>query len=369
MRTRLPLFVGVFVIMALSNAIVPVLPSLAQGAALQGTIYAAYFFGAFLLVLPAGYLADRIGELPLIRAGLLLTCISGILLSIPASSTFILAARIVEGVGAGLFVPASLSLLNSTEGHERQSGYFMALMNLGLLVGLLGTGWLVPRWIGPYSGIVLFSAASFIPLALSAGMSTFASGRTGVPPETGDATLFRLKSAFSSSFWLWVSAVVIIGITGALTALHPEYTNLPPDLVSQEIAMMNIATIAAVLVTSHANLPPVPTIRAAAVAMAAGVVVTFFSVWGFLIVGWMAGMVMIAQLAYLAGISARQGVLMGLFNTASYGGMTLLPFFAGLIAEVSGFPTAFAAVALSALLVAVTIGRCTCRGIGDAVSQ
>lgn len=369
MRTRLPLFVGVFVIMALSNAIVPVLPSLALGTTLQGAIYAAYFLGAFLFVLPAGYLADRIGELPLIRAGLLLTCISGIMLSLSSSSAFILAARVVEGVGAGLFVPASLSLLNSAEGHERQSGYFMALMNLGLLVGLLGTGWLVPRWIGPYSGIVLFSAASFIPLALSAGMAPFTSGRPGVTPETGKASLSRLKSAFSSSFWLWVSAVVIIGITGALTALHPEYTNLPPDIVSQEIAMMNIATIAAVLVTSHAKLPPVPTIRAAAVAMAAGVVVTFFSVWGFLIIGWMAGMVMIAQLAYLAGISARQGVLMGLFNTASYGGMTLLPFFAGLIAEVAGFPAAFAALVASSLLVAATIGRCTCRVVVPAISQ
>ncbi|OPX68258.1 MAG: Multidrug resistance protein MdtH [Methanoregulaceae archaeon PtaB.Bin108] len=360
MRTRLPLFAGVFMIMALSNAIVPVLPSLAPGTALQGAIYAAYFLGAFILVLPAGFLADRIGEIPLIRAGLLFTCISGVLLSLPSSPMFILAARIVEGVGAGLFVPASLALLNSMPGHERQSGYFMALMNLGLLVGLLFTGWLVPRWIGPYSGIVLFSVASFVPLALSLGMNGKSHGRPEVTPETAEDTFARMKAVFSSSFWLWVSAVVIIGITGALTALHPEYSNLSPEIVSQEIAMMNLATIAAVMITSHARLPPVPAIRAAAIAMAAGVVVTFFSVWGFLIIGWMAGMVMISQLAYLANLSARQGVLMGLFNTASYGGMTLLPFLSGLIAQLAGFPAAFAALAVSALLVAATIGRCTC---------
>jgi len=361
MRTLFPSFLGIFVIMALSNAIVPVLPFFAEGTFAQGAIYSSYFLGAFFLVLPAGYLADRIGEVPLIKAGLLLTCISGLLLATVESPVLLLAARLLEGVGAGLFVPASLALLNTRTGHERLTGYFMALLNLGLLVGLLGTGWLVPRWIGPYAGIYLFSAASLIPLVLSFAMRKSASKVVGVEPESTGNTVYRLKAAFSTNFWLWISAVVIIGITGALTALHPEYTDLPPEFVSREIAIMNLATIAAVLITSHARLPPVPTIRAAAVAMAVGVAVTFFSVWGFLIIGWLAGMVMISQLAYLAGVSARQGILMGLFNTASYGGMTLLPFVAGLIAELAGFPAAFAAIAASALIVAATIGRCGCR--------
>jgi len=361
MRARLPLFLGVFLVMALSNAIVPVLPSFAAGTTAQGAIFSAYFLGAFLLVLPAGYLADRVGEVPLIRAGLLLTCVSGVMLSVAASPALVLAARLLEGFGAGLFVPASLALLNARADHERMSGYFMALLNLGLLVGLLGTGWLVLQWGGVYAGIYLFTVAAFIPLALSLGMRRGAAGQAGIPAETAAATLDHLKWVFSSYFWLWVSAVLIIGITGALTALHPEYTDLPPDLVSQEIALMNLATIGAILVTSHASLPPVPTIRAAAVAMACGVALTFFSVWGFLVVGWLAGMVMISQLAFLAGASARQGVLMGLFNTASYGGMTLLPFFAGVIAEYAGFPAAFAAIGLCALLVAATIGRCGCK--------
>ncbi|MCU0632747.1 MAG: MFS transporter [Methanolinea sp.] len=364
MRTRIPLFLGVFVVMALSNAIVPVLPSFAVGTTAQGAIYSAYFLGAFLLVLPAGYLADRIGEVPLIRTGLLLTCISGILLSVAATPVLLLATRILEGVGAGLFIPASLALLNARPDHERMSGYFMALLNLGLLVGLLGTGWLVLLWIGPYAGIFLFTAASFIPLGLSLGIRKVTAGPAGLIPESAVDTFSRLKGVFSSYFWLWVSAVVVIGITGALTALHPEYTDLPPDIVSQEIALMNLATIAAILVTSHARLPPVPTIRAAAVAMAGGVAVTFFSVWGFLVIGWLAGMVMISQLSFLAGASARQGVLMGLFNAASYGGMTLLPFAAGVIAEYAGFPAAFAAIAAGALLVAATIGRCGCSSQG-----
>ena len=64
MRERLPIYLGIFGVMALSNAIVPVLPAFAMGAALQGSVYAAYFLGAFLTVIPGGLLSDRAGEDP-----------------------------------------------------------------------------------------------------------------------------------------------------------------------------------------------------------------------------------------------------------------------------------------------------------------
>lgn len=43
MSRNLPILLGVFVVMALSNAVVPVLPAFAGGAAMQGAVYAAYF--------------------------------------------------------------------------------------------------------------------------------------------------------------------------------------------------------------------------------------------------------------------------------------------------------------------------------------
>jgi len=129
--------------MALSNAIVPVLPSFAAGTASQGAVYSAYFLGAFLLVLPAGYIADRVGEVPLIRAGLALTVLSGVLLALAGSPLVIFLARLIEGIAGGLFVPAALAFLNARPDHDRMSGYFMGSLNLGLLLGLLVTGWLV----------------------------------------------------------------------------------------------------------------------------------------------------------------------------------------------------------------------------------
>jgi MFS family permease len=88
---------------------------------------------------------------------------------------------------------------------------------------------------------------------------------------------------------------------------------------------------------------------------------TLISPVSFILVGVVAGAVMIAELSFLAMAEERQGVVMGLFSTASYGGMSLLPFVAGTLAELTSFFWAFLVVALSAVFVALTVGRCGCR--------
>ena len=51
---------------------------------------------------------------------------------------------------------------------------------------------------------------------------------------------------------------------------------------------------------------------------------------------------------------------MGLFNAASYAGMSVMPFVAGVVAEATTFPVAFGLTALAAVVVAFTVGRCAC---------
>ncbi|MDD1706284.1 MAG: MFS transporter, partial [Methanoregulaceae archaeon] len=162
-------------------------------------------------------------------------------------------------------------------------------------------------------------------------------------------------------FWLWISTIVILGTTGALTVLYPEFSDLSPGILGVTIAAMSISTAIAVVVVAHAHLSPIPTIKGASLAMAAAVLCVFISPVFFILVGAIAGVVMIAQLAFLAESEDRQGVVMGLFNAASYGGMTFLPFLAGFIAELTTFFIAFCIIALFAVGVAFTIGRCRCR--------
>jgi len=361
MRERLPLCLGVFAVMALSNAIVPVLPLYGEGTIAQGAIYSAYFLGAFLFVLPSGVLSDRIGELPVIIAGLVLTTATGILLPMFESGIAVFSIRLVEGFGAGLFVPAALSLLNSRPDHEKMTGYFMAMLNIGLVAGLVGTGWLVQVLGMQDAGIIAFTVISAIPLVLSVLMPR--KGLLGRISEREEFTdiLERLLRVIRQYFWLWVAAILMIGTTGALTAIYPEFTDYSPDIIGIHIAAMNISTAVAVFLVSRVHLQPISAIRGSALLMAIAVIATFYTPWTLIIIGVLAGVVIIAQLAFLAEAEARQGVVMGLFNTASYGGMTLLPFIAGLVAEKVTFFAAFVVVALCSLLVAATIGTCRCH--------
>jgi MFS family permease len=95
--------------------------------------------------------------------------------------------------------------------------------------------------------------------------------------------------------------------------------------------------------------------------MVIAVMVSYFSPLGFIMVGIGAGIVMIAQMAFLAQAKGHQGVAMGLFSTATYLGMTLLPVITGVLADSAGFFFAFCVTALFAGTVFLTIERCECR--------
>jgi len=348
MRESFPLYLGVFGVMALSNAIVPVLPAFAAGPALQGSIYSAYFLGAFLTVLPAGLLSDRAGRIPVIRAGLAVTVASGLLILSLRDPFLVLAARGVEGIGAGLFVASAMSWMNSRADHERVSGNFMASLNLGLVIGLLGSGLIAGALGSERAGILTFTLLSVLPAVLVLLVSEDSTGSLG----TGG-----MPARDPGVLWLYLSAVILVGSTGAVTALYPSYTGgNPPDL-GVVIATMNLATMVAVILASRLHLPPVRTIQAGALVLAGAVLLVPFSPAGFALVGALLGFIMIAQLAFLAGTGLPQGEAMGSYNAASYAGMTLLPSLAGITAERVGFLPAFLVIAALALSMVAIFGR------------
>jgi MFS family permease len=353
MRTGLTLFFGIFTVMALSNAIVPVLPSYAATSAIQGAIYSAYFLGAFVSTLPAGILSDKYGRVPILHIGLVITIASGLLLSVLVSPVPVIITRIMEGVGAGFFVAAAMSYVNSLPDHEKISGYFMASLNAGLVIGLIVAGWLAINLQNPAAGIIVFTGLCLIP----AVASIFIHEPNPVARKGELKTILNLVQNYQ---WLWYSSVVLLGITGVVTSLYPKYSGYSPDSVGNWISLMSIATIAGVLVASHLSLPPVPAIRWSSLLILIAVLITYFSPLGFVIIGIFAGVVMISQMAFLAQVKDHQGVAMGLFSTSSYLGMAVLPFMIGIIADTTGFFSAFCITALFALTVFITIGKCEC---------
>lgn len=353
MRPHLPLFLGVFAIMALSNAIVPVLPAYSTDASQHGMIYAAYFLGAFLITLPAGILSDRYGRMPLIQMGLSITVTSGLILAVTVNPLTVVLIRFVEGVGAGLFVAAAMSAVNSNPDHIHLSGWLMASMNTGLVAGLILAGGLASALHQPAAGILFFALLASVP----AGLSLLVPEPPGTPAPPMNGRILWFLGQYR---WLWYSAIVLIGITGVITSLYPRLSGASPVMLSYWIAGMSIATIVAVIIYSRTTLPPLPAIRWSAILAAAAVIVSFWSPVGIIFLGAIAGVVMLAQMAFLSADRGHQGILMGIFSSTSYLGMALLPAAAGFVAVGLGFLPAFCLTALAALSVAVMIGRCPC---------
>jgi len=351
LRSQVTLFLGVFSIMALSNAIVPVLTTFSPASSWEGAIYAAYFLGAFISTLPSGILTDRYGRTLMMRFGLVLTVTSGIILFTSVDPVTALAARFLEGIGAGLFVPPALAGINREVEHAKMSGYFMALMNAGLVLGLLLAGVLAAWLDQPVAGILLFTVLAGIPTAASL---------IAREPEIPGADHLDAGAFFpmvKEYRWIWYSSIVLIGITGVVTSLYPKYSGAEPDILGYWIAGMSVATIVAVLLISRFSVDDIRLIRISAIAMAAGVMITLVHPAGFLVIGFLAGLVMIAQLGFLSRIRDHQGIAMGLFSTTSYLGMAVLPFLAGLVADGPGFFTAFCVSALAAVTVAVGVRK------------
>lgn len=361
MKQRLSLVIGIFVVMALSNAIVPVLPEYAsEMPALQGIIFSAYFFGAFVMVIPAGVLGDRFGRKPFIIVGLLLTLVSGGTILLASNPYAVVFARIFEGLGAGLFVSCALSWVNIQPDHTRLSGMYFAALNAGLIAGLMGTGILNARF-GMNSGVMLFTGLTVIPLILSYFIQDVKSALTNVIPPI-HAIGWRNK-------WLYFSSFILIGISGVLVSLYPEFTDESPFILGILFASMNGATICTSLIAPYVSLQPIQTIRLASALVGIAVLLSFVApfyggIWGililFMVIGGSIGFVFVSQMNYLAVSEKLQGTAIGLLTAAAYGGMAVLPFISGIISEYGTYGAAFLVNGIFCLLVTVTIARCRC---------
>lgn len=356
---RFTICFGVFVVMALSNAVVPVLPSLADGTTAQGLVYSAYFIGAFLMTLPAGVLSDRMDPVRLIQAGLGITLLSGISFFLAPGGFYpLLLARFFEGLAGGLYMSSSLAWVNEQTDHERLSGIFMAMLNGGLVAGLLATGWLVDFFHNPYTGLAVFTWTAlgcFLLCTLMKPGTAMPREWGTFPEETVGQRLIRIGSQY---FWLWVSGIILIGASGVVTAIYPDYSDAGPSNLAMAVAAMNIATIVTVTLVSRITLPPVISIRISAVLLGAAVVACLVTPLSFILVGVTMGVIMISQMAFLAEREIQQGTVMGVFNTASYCGMSSLPPLVAYISERSGFPAAFILTAALCLVAAIIVGRC-----------
>jgi EmrB/QacA subfamily drug resistance transporter len=133
------------------------------------TSYALAFGG---LLLAGGRAGDLFGRRRLFRVGLVVFLAASLLGGVAGNGTVLIAARVLQGVGAAIVAPAALSLLADTfpAGPERNKalGVYGAMGGLGSVVGLL-LGGVLTEYLG-WRWIMFVN----IPIALLVLAGTFA---------------------------------------------------------------------------------------------------------------------------------------------------------------------------------------------------
>lgn len=113
----------------------------------------AYTIVFAAVLVPAGRFADRIGRRRVLVAGLVVFALGSTACGVAPDASLLVAARVLQAVGAGLMVPASLSLLLAAVPAETRTvaiGTWSGFAALGAAVGPVVGGLLVEiswRWV------------------------------------------------------------------------------------------------------------------------------------------------------------------------------------------------------------------------------
>ncbi len=339
--------------MAFSNALVPVLAEIAPDASVQGLLYAAYFFGAFATVFPVGWLSDRTGRSPLLKIGLFGTFVSAVLLFfVYPDLTLSIVFRALEGIFTGVFAAAAFSYVNSQVDHLKLSGLYIALMNVGMVAGLVVSGFLAE--IHPYAGVLFFGI-----LCGAAGIASLFfqdSNKTNGALSAGETV-----AVARYHLWLWLGIFMFTGVTGVVTSTYPEMSGLSADLTGILTGLMSVATAVTVYIASRFVIrDSLAVVRFAAVCLALVLPFVFYSPLGIVLVGAVYGVINAGVMDYIAKTNRPQGVMNGLFLFVQYGGMWFLPILAGFLAIPAGYLAVFLLCGILCLAAGLLIVRCPC---------
>nr|WP_231122170.1 MFS transporter [Mycobacterium intracellulare] len=133
---------------------------LGGGLALQQWVVDGYLLAMAAAILPGGSVSDLFGRVPVMRFGLLAFGAGSVAAAAAAAPGMLIAARLVQGLGAAFLVPGSLALINTVFDKAQRSaaigvwtGWTGTAFALGPLLGGLCVDFLGWRWIFVLSAI------------------------------------------------------------------------------------------------------------------------------------------------------------------------------------------------------------------------
>ncbi len=342
---RLLIYGAAFTIMGLSNAVIPILPELANlsnsssGGFASSLLFSAYFLGALGTMLPFGILADRFGNFKFIGLSIILTAISGLIILLSENLWILFIARFIEGSSCGAFFPAAFAVLSKLRDPGRYIGEFAFLYNAGLAAGAFFAGLLADIYLK--GAILIFTViASLLTLYL---LSRYRGLIRYEGEEKTDALkgsdLFgkpyrEIKELLNrSNSELWLSSFLLNGAIGVLVAYYPDYSlgGITKAQLGISISSLYVCAMFTSLAGGYFKVKEKTLIQIGIGFSALGALAAIeYPLLGFSSLGGGSGVATVGFALAVSRMNADRGLVMGLFNTTIYAGLSLAPIIAGL---------------------------------------
>ncbi|AKB50067.1 putative permease [Methanosarcina barkeri str. Wiesmoor] len=374
---KLTLYSSVFALQGLSNAVIPILPELAGGDSgdfvISSLIFSGYFIGAFLALVPLGVLADRIGNLKVIRFGMLLTTLAGFVITFSDIPLILGIFRFLEGVGCGAFFPAAFSIIAEWDDSQQSLGEFNFLLNAGLAAGVFFSGMFAGFGIKTAIASFTFLAGLSCLFLLSKVGELLSPNRYGkefthsgykihANSQQDTSLLSELKSylvksrktMFQTNFGkIWGISVLLYGATGLLNSNYADYSAsfLTKPELGLAISVSYLAAMLSSLIAGRADINSKNIVRTGIILAAAGIFLSVkLPLLAFFLIGAGGGAAVVGLITAVSSISSS-GFVMGLFNTGIYAGLGLGPVLGSLFLGPLGYETLFFVSAVALLSV------------------
>ncbi len=207
-------------------------------------VTSAYLLAYAVPLLVAGRLGDRFGAKNLYVIGLVVFTAASLWCGLSGSIGVLIAARVVQGVGAGLLTPQTLSMITRIFPAERRGvamSVWGATAGVATLVGplaggaLVGFGWEWIFFVNVPIGIVGVALAIWLVPALPTQNHRFDPVAVGLSAAAMFLVVFALQEGQSAGWRPWIWAVLVAGIGFGAAFVYWQSVNTREPLIPLEI--------------------------------------------------------------------------------------------------------------------------------------